>query len=130
MTGRSPSVWILLIAGCTPTAPSRPPPAIDFSAVQLIDYGEVPAELNKLLEDLFAQRVIGRSFADYPSLASHALKHETSGDRERYEFMLPVNVKVRERLYSDELVHHPALTIDVDRKRNVITACSLYEVRF
>lgn len=86
--------------------------------------------MERLLDFAVRDRLVGQPAGDYSDLLALADKTEEHGQYARHEFWLRRSEKAKQAMYNDQLVHHPAIWIEVDREAQRIRRCRVYEIRF
>ena len=117
-------------AGCgDPAAPAHSQ-FIDPAALRLIDESQLNPAMVALLDQATTAGVAGRPVSEFAQVTALADHGQQSGRFDDYEFMLPLLKSARDRMFQDELVHSPYLTIRVNRDSGIIQQFRLVEMRF
>ena len=100
---------------------------LDPTAFEAIDHSHLEKPLGEFLVLLETPgKVIGQPQATFPSLFQLALKSEELTWGRRYDFVLPVTEKTRQRLKRGSVPCWPGMFIDVDSKSQTIRAVGLH----
>lgn len=119
-----------ILAGCAETSPPAPSHEIDPAGLRLIDESKLDPLLVSLIDQASTVGVAGRPISDYSEAAALADKLEHLEHFDDYEFHLPLSKPARDRMYPDELIHSPVLTIRVDRESGTIVRFRLWVLVF
>ncbi|MBX3441511.1 MAG: hypothetical protein KF774_03830 [Planctomyces sp.] len=133
--GRRLACGLLLTVSCACgcDSPVAPPPAVrlEYSAVRMIDFLNVPAGMDPVLKDVFSGAIIGRSMDGYPDWQSADHTMETVGSTRVINVYLPILEPMRSRLQDDDgLSHAPTLSLRVNPQDNSIVTVYLMDMLF